>query len=514
MSDLFYHVAGVQSLLSNNQALVTDPMFGLRGLPVDPTSGTFHTFLAFAARLAGLDGFHAFEWLEPVVVAVYFIAFFAFARRLLPGAGQAFVALLLFAAVIWSLDFRVVIYPKWLDPAVYWMGLVLFLAYLEKRYLPALALATIFAATTALVHLATAELWGFTMIAAVGWALLLHRRLPDGRGLLARTGIGALVSLVPLILIVWRRSSSVLLSASTSVFNPPANSPMSDLPFVSIGKGFGIIRGGTFHQWYQGGDAMLLFVVAALGVLLYKSLSREADARTLLVGAAASIMPVLMLNLVWTNLIVTKYWFHLRRMAYVLRFVPALLLPYVAGVAVQELRGRRLLGVLLVFALLSGSIAFAGVEVIGAFNRFVNPLSLDNFGRQRHNAVRKMSGVTEYLKRRAAPGVTVAAQEKTSYYLAALVPARVIAVRRPHMPLAVEVREGPRRRHDQSQIFNERVTPGKTRRLLRLYRARYVLASRKDRALDKFERMGLRVVFSDESFFVLSVPPADREAGA
>ena len=504
MSDLFYHIAAVASLLTNNQPLVTDPFFGLRSLPVDPTAGTFHTFLALAARIGGISAFQAFEWLSPVVVAFDFLAFYCIARRMLGSAAKAVFALALFVAVVWQLDFRVVIYSKWLDPAVYWMGLFFLLMLMERFDWRALVFTSIFAVTTALVHLATAELWVFTMLAVVFFSLVFMRWTADGKGVTWRCALGAGVSTIALVPVVYQRSISVLLGAKTSVFNPPANSPMSDLPFLSLGRSLGIIRGGTLYQWYQGGDPMILFVVLGLALIVVQVVKRGGKPETIMLAAQTAIMPVLMLNLVGTKIIVTKYWFHLRRMAYVLRSVPAVLLPWAAGQTRDEWRrGPRAVVVLGVCAITAGTIAFAGIEVIGVFNRFINPLSLDNFARQRHNVVRQMEGASAFLQASAKPSGVVAAPEKTSYYLAGLVPARVIGIRRPHMPLAVEVRSGPGRRYDQTQIFHPDVTPNKTARLLEKYHVTYVVTAANSAALAKFDRMTrLRLVYQDRRFVV------------
>lgn len=512
MSDLFYHVAGVASLLTNNQPLVTDPMFGVKGLPVDPTSGTFHTFLALVARLGGTSAMQTFEWLEPVVVSVYFLAFYALARRILGSGKQAVFALALFAGVVWSADFRVVIYPKWLALGVYWMGLVFFVTLLERFDRRALIFTCVLAVTAGLVHLSAGELWVLTMAAAVAWSLLLIRQIEDGRAVALRCAAAAGLSLVVLAPVMYKRSASVLTGAKTSVFNPPPGIPMSDLPFTKLLDGLGIIRGGL---WYQGGDLMLAFVVVATAALVVWALKRGAKPETVVLAATASIMPALMLNLVGTKLLVTEYWFHLRRMSYVLRFVPALLLPYVVALTRDE---RRLgptasrtalhrsavaIGVVAIFL---GIAAFSWVEVAGAFNRFINPASLDNFVRQRHNVVTATTGVTQYLASNSASTQAVAADEKMSYYLSALVPVRVIAVRRSHMPLAVEVRDGPQRRHDQEQIFDPRVTAAKTALLLRRWNVGYLVSSTDPALLEKFDRMHrLRRVYTDDRFVAFRV---------
>jgi hypothetical protein len=153
-----------------------------------------------------------------------------------------------------------------------------------------------------------------------------------------------------------------------------------------------------------------------------------------------------------------------------------------------------------------GVLAFTGVEVIGVFNRFVNPLSLDHFDRQRHNVVRQMDGLTRYLQPNTKASDVVAAHEKTSYYLAGLVPVRIIAVRRSHMPLAVEVRSGPKRRYDQAQILNAKVTGAKTLRLLDEYDVTHVVVAAASPALDKFEALpGVRRVWADKLFVVYEV---------
>lgn len=508
MSDLFYHVAAVASLLTTNQALVTDPFFGLKSLPVDPTSGTFHTFLALTAKLGGISAFQAFEWLSPAVVFFDLLAFYALARRLLDSTAKAVFALALFAGIVWQLDFRVVIYSKWLDPAVYWMGLIFLLAFMKKFDWRALLLASVFAITTALVHLATAELWVFTMISLVFFSLLFMRWTEDGKGVAARCAIGAGVSTLALLPVVYQRSVSVLLGAKTSVFNPPAGSPMSSLPYFSLGKYLTVIRGGTVYQWYQGGDPMIVFVVLGLALIVVQVVRRGAKPETTMLAAQTAIMPALMLNLVGTKLILTKYWFHLRRMAYVLRSVPAVLLPWVAGQTRQETRGRGPRGVVVLgtAAIVAGAIAFAGIEAIGVFQRFVNPMSLDNFARQRYNVVVQMDGLTRYLQAHAKPTDVVAAHEKTSYYLAGLMPMRIMAVRRPHMPLAVELRSGSTRRHDQAQILNPAVTAAKTRRLLDEYEVSYVVVAFNSPALVKFDGMpGLRRAYEDKRFVLYAV---------
>lgn len=519
ISDLFYHVAAVQSLLVTNQPLVTDPMFGVRGLPVDPTAGTFHTFLALDARLGGAGGFQVFEWLEPVVVALYFLVFYAFARRILRSAPKGFAALAIFAGVVWLLDFRVVIYPKWIDPAVYWAGLFFFLLFLERLSWPALTFACLLGVTTALVHLGTAELWVLTIGAAVVWSLLLVRKVEGGPVLAARCGLGAGISAVTMAPIVYVRSAGILTGARTSVFNPPPDSPMSGLPFASIGKGLGIIRGGALSQWYQGGDLMLAFVVVALVVVVMRAARRGATPETVLLAATASIMPALMLNLVGTKLLVAKFWFHLRRLAYELRFVPALLVPYVWSAGRRGLADRRAgrgrgTGALVAAAaaaVMLGTAALAGVEAIGVVNRFVSPLSIDNFERSRYNAVAATAGVVGYLATHSNPTQTVAASEKTSYYLTALVPIRVIAVRRAHMPLAVEVKDGPARRWAQLQLFNPRVTRAKTARLLDTYRVSHVVAPRDEGLLAKFRGMHeLRRVYADRRYVVFAVDTASQ----
>jgi len=157
-------------------------------------------------------------------------------------------------------------------------------------------------------------------------------------------------------------------------------------------------------------------------------------------------------------------------------------------------------------AVVAGTIAFTGIEAIGVFNRFVNPLSLDHFDRQRHNVVVQMDGLTRDLQARAKPTDVIAAHEKTSYYLAGLVPVRIIAVRRPHMPLAVEVRSGPKRRHDQAQILNAGVTAAKTLRLIEEYDVAYVVVATTNPALEKFDRMGeMARAYQDNRFVVYAM---------
>lgn len=511
MSDLFYHIAGVASLLTNNLPLVVDPFFGGRNLPVDPTSGTFHTFLAAIARLAGTSAFEAFEWLEPVVVAVYLLSFYALARRVLDSAPRAFAALALFAGVVWTLDFRVVIYPKWLAPAIVWAGLVFFLMLLERFEWRTLLLTCLFAVTTALVHLSTAELWMFLIGAMLVWSLVLMRFVENGRRVALRCLAGGGLSIGALGPVIYRRSISVLVGAQTSVFNPPPNSPMSNLPFISFGGDLGIISGGL---WHQGGDLMLAFTTAGLALLVVETIRRRGKAGLLVLTAGATIMPMLLYNVVATRLLVTEYWFHLRRLSYVLRFVPALMLPHVFAVARWELRDRaahpsnrqKATVVLAIGAIVLGVAAFAWVETAGIFNRFINPASLDNFERGRHNVVVQMDGLARYLKTHVKPAEVVAADEKASYYLAALVPVRVIAVRRSHMPLAVEVRSGPTRREAQEAIFDPGVTAGDTRNLLDALKVSWIVAPAGSSAIRKFEEMrGLRRVYADRRYVAYSV---------
>lgn len=516
MSDLFYHLAAVQSLLVTNKPLVTDPMFGLKGLAVDPTSGTFHTFLALAARLGGARVLQTFSWLEGVVVAWFLLTFYVFARRLLGSGGKALAALVLFAAVVWSADFRVVIYPKWLDPAVYWAGLFFLLGLMERFDWRALAFLVAFGVTIVLVHLGTAELWVITVAAMVFWSVVLVRRIEDGRGVALRCLIGSGLSVAVMAPILYRRSASVLIGARTSVFNPPAGLPMSTLPTTTIARGLVLIRGG---RWYQGGDLMLAFVVLATSVVLAGIVSRRGKATDIALVAGASIMPVAMLNLVAGRLLVAKYWFHLRRMAALLKFVPALLAPAVFGLARDESSRRKstdrdltLMLVAGVTALAVGAAAISYVGTVAAFERFASPGSVNYFGRSRYNVARTTAGIVGYLQDHAKPTQTVAAPQDLSYYMAALVPVRVIAVNRSHMPLAVEVRSGERRRSDQAQIFNPRVTLAKTARLLEKYQASYIVLARGGAAAGKFERLaGVRRVYVDTRYVIFAI---DRSLGA
>lgn len=511
MSDLFYHVAGVQALLVANRPIVTDPMFGIKA-SVDPTSGTMHTFMALAAKLGGVGAFRAFAWLEGIIVAAYFLAFFAFARRMLGSAAQACLALVLVAGIVWSLDLRVMVYPKWFDPAIYWICLLFLLVFIKTGEARALIFAAFFAATVVLVHLGTSELLVLTVVAASAWGVILFRTLEDRRteGLRWLLGTGAcLAAMAP---ILYKRSVSVLGGARTSVFNPVPGDPMSKLPVTRLPGGLAVVRGG---EWFQGGDWMLVFLV--LGVLLAAAhvARRGGRPEIVLLMGMASIMPAAMLNLVATKYLVARYWFHLRRMASLLRFVPTLMLPYVYVVLREELNElktdsrRRLTAAMVGAAALvnvAGLIGFGSAFARELPDRFeagnVRSLAYSRQG----NVVAGTAGLRRYLSRHVASGDVVAAPHDVSYYLVALLPVRVIAVPRSHMPLAAEVRGGKARRADQKAIFDPGVPADATSRLLTKHGTRYLVAPVGTPAMAKFLGMrGLASVYVDNGFVLFRV---------
>lgn len=469
-ADMFYHLAAVWSLISENRPLVTDLMLA-KPPPggLDPTSGIWPTLLAVLCRFSGLDPVTVIRWFTPALAAVIAATFLAMVRRTVGPRGRA-AAMILMLVVAFMLDFRWAVYPNRIGLAVAAAALLGLVVHAEHGGRGSLAVAAVLVGTVAAMHLVTFELLAIA-VATYALVVAIWGRTAVGEGAYDRARVvgACLAALAVGGAIAYTKIAPAIGSLGFRVGNIDR---LVDVRAQIPTLGFGPLALMAPGKWLQG--SILLFP-GAVGVAVALILDRPPGRRTgeLMAAALALVMPVVAFNLFGVRFAVDRLWYHVARVG----FIWPIFLGIPAGALYARLTEK---GGTSWWRQLSLALLVAGILVTGArWGALVSgPRDLASFWhsraydlgwawREHAPALRGRLGVRK--------GDVVAAPLGLSYHVAGLMPVRVIGVASAHMPYYAERLEGAKRRHDVFRLLSSSIGKHETREILDRYGVTWIM---------------------------------------
>lgn len=468
-ADTWYHLAAVRSLLERDELIVTDPFHGSVISTPDPGSGVVHTMLALWSRLTTIDPAGLLVGLGVVGAAVLALAFYALVKRL---SGCRWAALT--AAAAWLLlnqlgDLRAISYPNRLTIALVMLGTLALTELLARPSRAAGAVAVLCGVTAGAVHAGNAQFFYLTGGAFAFWGLAdgLIARRRDGRwdfgpglavvGVLAATVVLSLPFLLPRIGVV---NSSGMVGSEAAVINP-------DL--FALGP-FVVTRPGRYFD----GGTIAFVVTSALALFMAGWAAVRRDRVTVAAFALASMPALLLFDPPVTTVLVRYSYYNMWRMSLLMGFTAYVALAW--ALARPRASGGR-----------SQAIALAGVLVFAVAASAAQPLAATWTGYRlkgyadvwetRRIDVRQRWGEADLERIRAEFGgryPMVAGDVDSTYLLAGLMPARILAGPRRHYPLAIQLTTGPQRRMDVEALMRGSATEAQRRAVLAKWDVDYV----------------------------------------
>lgn len=468
-TDTFYHVASARSLLSTGGTRVTDPFFGARSLPPDPTAGTWPSLVAAISLFAGQDPLPVNRVLVPLLAFVVPFGFYALARRFgAPGWG-ALLATGAFLAGGMALDFRNIVYPSRVAILVLWAALIWLVDWLESGGWGKAVAAVVLFAGAGTIHLSVAEavLLGLavTAVAAALWR---------AKGTLKLVALVAAVvvlfaalaypSLAPL------RRSVTLGVASGDAAEGGARLPVWRGPLgLTVVTGEGVPGLGAF--------ALLVSLAASVALWLLGRGERDA-ARAAPIGFGA-VLPALLLNGVATSLVLERFWYHVIRLGVALRFVPYAVL----GALMPDGRTWREVGRPWRWALLVAPVVLVGLGAVQSLDaslpeRFMGPSVAQSiaYAKEQDRSVALAPLARELARLGARKGTVVVAPPNMGYELAGLLGYRTLAVPATHLPASYVFDEGQVRLREAERLYDPGTAPDERADILARRDAELVVA--------------------------------------
>jgi len=406
------HIGFVRGIIAENTLapddLLAPPIYAVDGPgKTDPRVGAFHPVLAAVARLSGLEPLEVWRWLPVAAAPMAFLGFAAFAVALLPGAGYVAFALtlfLMFQGGIGREFFGTIGYGQHLSLVFLWLFVVVSLRYARDGLPGGLILAGLLVFGGALVHVDVVIHWALALAAF----LVFHKTF----GFTTRRVLAlALVTAVCAGVVgVWR------VATTYEAGNVLHSHPQGLLYFFEIGDRFFIPSPAEIVR--KNG---LLFFAGFLFVPFLPLLNRHR--RYGLMIFALSLPPaVTALNPFLCPILYGKLYYLVHR--FLLNIPSVIVTALVVGTLVSSARrgglGRKAVCAALIFL-------WARVFVIATGGWFDDARAAQR-GRGAPVISAEMSEAVRFINEKTPAKSVVLSDAVTSYVLAALSHAKVVAV--------------------------------------------------------------------------------------
>jgi hypothetical protein len=471
-ADSYYHLAAARSLLVSGRPMVTDPLYGTPLTVLDPTSGVWQTQLALISRLTHLD----VAWLWPgataVGAAMTLLAFWVLCRTVTRSERAATIGSAGFLVLGLFLDMRWFSYPNHMALALVFLALAGVTRLLDKPRVASAALVVAAGFSAISLHLAAAALIVFA--AAWLWLLALVLMVAEGvhkhrwkwRGPLGVAATGVVLAVVSLPLVV---PKAAVVSAS------PLVSYRADMLAAQV---LHVPGGLSVASPEMIGTAWTALVVLALllGVAAAIPAFRDGDRGALAVTAIAILPVALLLDPPLTTLLLQRSAYMTSRIAILLPFTLFVALAWATARWADVDRTSRVVRVLAVVAVVFA--LWASVPPFLLTFAVAPGQPATNVWISRGNDMRARWGAETVTKMAAALGdgyPIVAGDAVTSYYVAGVFPAAVVAVPDQHSPFAIEEVDGPARRADMEELTSASASENTRREILERRRADFLV---------------------------------------
>jgi len=410
--DAFVHLGLLRGIDTENTLAPEDPLappiYAVEGPgKSDPRVGALHPLLAAIARLSRLDPLEVWRWLPVAIAPVGFLAFAGFAAVLLPGAGYvafALVLFLMFQGGIGREFFGAIAYGQHLSLVFFWLFVVVSLRYARDGRTGGLVLAGLLVFGGALVHVDVLIHW------ALALASFLVLRKAFGFTWRRALVLALVTSVCAGIVAAWR------VATTYEGGNVLHSHPQGLLYFFDIGDRFFIPSPAEIVR--KNG---LLFFAAFLFIPFLPLLKRHR--RYGLMSFSLSLPPIVTaLNPFLCPILYGKLYYLVHR--FLLNIPSVIITALAVGALVSSARrgglGRKAFCAALIFL-------WARVFVVAAGGWFDDVRAAER-GRAAPAISAEMSEAARFINEKTPAKSVVLSDAVTSYVLAALSHAKVVAV--------------------------------------------------------------------------------------
>lgn len=468
--DTFYHLAAIRSLVTTNQAIPTDPIYGNAINTPDPTSGAMHTLMAMWSYVSHVDPEVLWVGVTALGAALTVLAFWSLARRVAGSDAAATWAAVGYYMFVMYGDGRAFGYPNRLSYALVFASMTALVELADQGSWSAAALSALSLFAAGAVHLGSALL-------AIVFAILLvvvklsyavYQRVVHGKvELKPLLWVGGTVAvsfalMVPMILL--RAAPVAAANLQVSAIYP--------VRFLSFVGPLGIVLPPP-----EAGGWIVFSVAAALVALMVGYGFIRRDRATLAASAVAGIPLFVIFNPVVASVAVAIQPYTIARLDALLAFTPWI------AVAWGLSKLRR--GVPPQVKLLTWAVIILAVVIGQAFLRSVGtpwPAATRRgettwVGQSYFNNLRRWlttPGIEQAKEIIGNSNPVIAGDPFTVYALIGSLPARALAVPRSHSQFSVESVDGEQRRQDMLALLDPNATASDRRTILERWGADYV----------------------------------------
>lgn len=481
-ADTFYHLAAVRSLLVFNRPMVTDPFYATSTRTLDPTSGVWHTALACISKATGLDPVWLWPGATAVGAALTTLAFFALVRSVAKD-GAATVATLGFVVLGLGADLRSFAYPNHMALACMLLALAGVVRLMERPTFADGVLTAVALVSTVSLHLAAAAtvvlVASFLVVLLFASTLVQRAKGSADWSPLVALGAVAVAAAAVSAPVLLPKAATVAASSLAGFDAADVLAQTWSIPGTALRLAAPSMASGTVGLCLAGLPIGLVAAVVAF---------RDGDRRALGVCAIALLPAALLVDPLVTPILLRQSPYMVLRVAMLLGFTT-----FVAvGWALSSASLRHVTPRLLLAALALAVATWGAVQPLYG-NLFEAPQTNQvGFAASRLNDIRALwgSGSLAEMGRQVGSNYPVIASDPfTSYYLAGLLPAGVIAVPPTHSPLIFTSSDYASRVEDMTRLMDPATSEADRRAILARRHATFVLlwgAYESQRTVDAF----------------------------
>jgi hypothetical protein len=477
--DVFFHLAAPRALLATNAPLVTDPLYGVKGLGPDPTAGIWHTTLALLSLVTSVDVVNIWFAVSVLVAGLVVGAFYALCRQVCGSPAPAAIGALLLVAT-GGFDFRSGAYPNMAARIFLFTMMTYFVIVARGDRRVAIYGAVAGGAAGTFMHMAFAQMtYVFVAVACVA-ALLgswLARRRDSGQSWspLIHTlyAAGAIVVITAPSVVVRARSvlgSWMTGSSGYSVSSAFPNTPSVGLMFPGVGLKLAPAVSGALSL------ALGLASIAVLALMLVAAVRDRRPERFAHVAVAStSFLLYQFPPVTLTGLALAPYVLY--RLQTLTSYVRPLQVSWAIGPSSRPTPAARWIGYAMLAVILALSIPLAVQKWTGvAVAVRPEPTIAESWSKD----VRWMWSAAAVDKMRRLAGNAyprVGSDPVTGYELAGVAPVSTLWVPETHNPLAILATNAKQREQASKRLMDPALSEADRLALAREWGLDYIAVS-------------------------------------